>query len=392
MEDHHNAMAAAITRSRYDICGSLVSMSIALTVLNWRTPAVSCCPKSSGATCRGRVWMSACWMALMAMLVMLQVMLMAKSRRHRHRVSSLDVATQNTDGSVLGTLADLERRRATSRSLGASATSLTPRRTNGCPLRSLAHAMITSRGELASFGWGSSGALGHGGWVNYSHGQSKRWAGREIVAVAVGGRHTVALESVTSSSALLARDYGALLTSGIDADVIIEAGLASTGGSRLPLPQSASCVPLPTDACDDGNGVAVCQRVVAMRALSRHHRSIGRLKPMTFARMASDPSFYKVALRLPSIRAPIFALLLRWIYTQRVDTVEPLFLSQLSRAARKLRMPALEQACQPNASSSPLPATLPSCLRWLLNDGAYAEDVKLIAIDGSLYASSAPML
>ena len=64
--------------------------------------------------------MSACWMALMVMLVMLQVMLMTRSRRHRHRVSSLDVATQNTDSSVLATLADLERRRAPFRSLGAS--------------------------------------------------------------------------------------------------------------------------------------------------------------------------------------------------------------------------------------------------------------------------------
>ena len=251
-------------------------------------------------------------------------------------------------------------------------------------------AVITSRGELASFGWGSSGALGHGGFGYELLARPVEALGRqEIVAVAVGGRHTVALESVTSSSALLARDYGALLTSGIDADVIIEAGLASTGGSRRFLCHKALL------ACR-------CPRILAMMAMeSRFVRGSSDEGPLEasplhwstqadgFARMASDPSFYNVALRLPSIRAPIFALLLRWIYTQRVDTVEPLFLSQLSRAARKLRMPALEQACQPNASSSPLPATLPSCLQWLLNDGAYAEDVKLIAIDGSLYASRA---
>jgi hypothetical protein len=46
-----------------------------------------------------------------------------------------------------------------------------------------------------------------------------------------------------------------------------------------------------------------------------------------------------------NIRAPIFSLLLQWVYTARVETSEQLFFSQLAAAAKSLWLPELATEC-----------------------------------------------
>ena len=86
-------------------------------------------------------------------------------------------------------------------------------------------AVLSSLGELATFGWGSTGALGHG---TFGYELEARpidaLAAQRIDAICVGARHTVALELQTGGSSSLVRDLGELLSSAMESDLVLEAG------------------------------------------------------------------------------------------------------------------------------------------------------------------------
>ena len=108
-------------------------------------------------------------------------------------------------------------------------------------------------------------------------------------------------------------------------------------------------------------------------------------------------------LRLPTVRAPIFALLLTWCYTGMLETTEPVFLSQLGAAARALALPPLAAQCDAAVRSveasgggwsaaAGTPARSPSAQLTsdlgLLLEGEWS-DVTLVATDGELQACRA---
>ena len=278
--------------------------------------------------------------------------------------------------------------------------------------------VVTKTGEVASFGWGSSGALGHG---TFGYELEARpvaaLALKSVTAIAAGGRHTLALESAAEAGASLAlmRDLSGLLLGGADADCVLEAGRHS--GARRFL-------------CHRGLLACRCPRLLAMLAFhtsrfircgepslqsTPQHEPPPPLPPLHWTSQAQGGAHLEHAeasLRLPRVRAPIFALLLTWLYTERIDTTEQAFLSQLHAAARRLRLPALGRACEqasatevgsvwraqqdttPTAQSDTAADAdsrmdLPTCLTWLLHDGSFADDVKVVATDGALYASRA---
>ena len=267
-------------------------------------------------------------------------------------------------------------------------------------------AVLTTRGEIASFGWGSSGALGHG---TFGYELEARpvdaLALQKLNAIAVGGRHTVALASTNGGSSALTRDLGALLMNGVDVDIILEAG--RLGGARRFLCHRAIL------ACR-------CPRLLAMAAFAssrfiRPSEEAPNAPPLHWASQARGElplEEERASLRMPRLRAPILALVLVWLYTDRLETVEPTFLAQVRAAALRLRLPTLARASGAAGRAStmatsapprseapavhPAPCTLhpvawdlPSRLTWLLADGAYASDVRLVATDGHMYASRA---
>lgn len=192
--------------------------------------------------------------------------------------------------------------------------------------------------------------------------------------IAAGGRHTLALEVSEGrhGSSSLPRDLGGLLTSASDFDCVLEAGRGS--GRRAFLAHRAVLA-------------ARCPKLIAAMAFStaRFARSpdaqqqsgeecgrgsaaefgSARSAPLHWPSQArgeeeggddsSEPSATHAALASPaaiasycwlrSVRAPIMGLLLRWLYTGRVDTTERLFLSQLSVAARRLWLYKLADEC-----------------------------------------------
>ena len=261
--------------------------------------------------------------------------------------------------------------------------------------------VLTSLGECATFGWGASGALGHGGFFYELEARPVALLGtRRVSAISAGGRHSLALEQAESHSSNLARDLGEMLASAIDADVVLQAGRQS--GVRRFL--AHRCVL-----------AARCPRLLAMIAFSTSRFALSHASTELPAlhwpsqATAGGQSASCAAVRLPAIRAPIFGLLLTWVYTDRIDSTETLFLHQLTTAAIRLGIPVLADACERalrqgdgnaatgaagRGSDAVPPAvslgwSLPSRLGWLLEDGAYAQDLRLIATDGDVYASRA---
>ena len=282
--------------------------------------------------------------------------------------------------------------------------------------------VLTTRGECLTFGWGSTGALGHGTFgYQLTARQVEALRARYLVGVAAGSRHTIAVERGATGGASLSRDLGSLLRSGADADCSILAG--KEPGARRFLAHSGVL------ACR-------CPRLLAMLAFGSSRFS----RPPTTAPLApewqwgggviggggggggggSGPAVpvpqAMAELRLPRVRAPIFALLLSWLYTGQFHSTERLFLEQLATAATALWLPALAQECHalcaadegqpPSASASvsasaPAPAPVPAAalsasvsdgLARFLEPGSLAHsccDLQLRATDGVLRACRA---
>ena len=281
--------------------------------------------------------------------------------------------------------------------------------------------VLTTRGEVLTFGWGAAGALGHGSF-NYEL-QARRVEElglRRVTCVAAGAKFTAVLEGdVSSGLSALSRDLGALLHSGRDTDCTLLAGRGP--GARRFLAHAAvlSCR---------------CPRLMAMFAFStsRFLRPSDPVLPLlrsTGSRRHTGRRRWRrrrrkrgmTALRHPprgamrrscafrQIRAPIFALVLTWIYTGRLETVERLFLKQIRSAARLLGLADLADECEraqrsssdghddttmtttPNDLAPSGSHGLRARLAGLLGqDGCYAvEDLELVAMDGTMRASRA---
>lgn len=285
--------------------------------------------------------------------------------------------------------------------------------------------VLTSAGEVYSFGWGASGALGHGG-IAYEL-EARRideLALKHVHGIAAGGRHSIALEGGGDGpgTAGLQRDMGALLRSGLEADIVIDAGRPPAGHRRF----LAHCAVLSSR----------CPRLVSMLAFQRRfvRRTAGHVEgskwhvPLQWpSQAAANTDFGEsdaagrastaaaiesalaasgsvVPLRLPAVRAPIFALLLTWCYTGVIETTEPVFLSQLGAAARMLGLAPLVAQCDlaqscvvtsagessnaaATAANSPS-AQLAADLSKLVDEGLW-NDVTLTTTDGELQACRA---
>ena len=281
--------------------------------------------------------------------------------------------------------------------------------------------VLTTRGEVLTFGWGAAGALGHGSF-NYEL-QARRVEElglRRVTCVAAGAKFTAVLEGdVSSGLSALSRDLGALLHSGRDTDCTLLAGRGP--GARRFLAHAAvlSCR---------------CPRLMAMFAFStsRFLRPSDPVLPPPPLHWQSQ-AHGEEALAAPTeetghdgiahpprgamrrscafrqIRAPIFALVLTWIYTGRLETVERLFLKQIRSAARLLGLADLADECEraqrsssdghddttmtttPNDLAPSGSHGLRARLAGLLGqDGCYAvEDLELVAMDGTMRASRA---
>lgn len=278
--------------------------------------------------------------------------------------------------------------------------------------------VLTVRGECLTFGWGSTGALGHGTFGYQLTAQPvAALRARRLVSVCAGTRHTLVIERGTEGGAALSRDLGNLLMlasaggAGGGADFAIRAG---RGPSARGFVAHRSVV-----ACR-------CPRLLAMLALGSERFS--RPPPAATppapewqwpgqTATTGDASSEKASaalpeLRLPSVRAPIFALLLSWIYTGRFQCTERLFLEQLAAAATLLRLPALTRECralcageegggaqdgaQEGALSVPARATptssLGADLGALVESGSLPQSfasLRLEATDGCAYACPA---
>ncbi len=257
-------------------------------------------------------------------------------------------------------------------------------------------------GCLLTFGWGSTGALGHGSFgyqLTAKHVDALR--GRRLVGVCAGGRHTVVIEEGVAGGAALPRDLGDLLTSASaagGADCAIRAG-RGPGARRF---VAHKCVL----ACR-------CPRLLAMFAFSssRFSRPPSALAPeWQWRGQMSSSDAPKAAsalpeLALPSIRAPICALLLTWVYTGRFHSTERLFLEQLAAAATELRLPALAHEChalcgetgevhgggEGAATTARASSSLAGDLGALIVTGSVPHsfaDLRLGATDGFMYGCS----
>ena len=190
--------------------------------------------------------------------------------------------------------------------------------------------VLTSLGEVLTFGWGASGALGHGGFSYELDARPvEELALRRVGAIAAGGRHTLALADGDGQGiARLQRDLSAMLRGAFEADCAIDAGKPPAGRRRF-LAHRAIL------ACR-------CPRLLAMLAFSSRFgaplpEGRGHAPPPfhwpshSSAAVAAEPSAAEDALpllALPTIRAPIFALLLTWVYTGVVETAETLLVSK----------------------------------------------------------------
>ena len=86
-------------------------------------------------------------------------------------------------------------------------------------------AVLTVRGELLTFGWGSTGALGLGTFgYELEPRVVESLQARHLAGLAAGARNVAAFERGSSGGTALARDLDALLVSGVGADCEIIAG------------------------------------------------------------------------------------------------------------------------------------------------------------------------
>ena len=266
-------------------------------------------------------------------------------------------------------------------------------------------AVLTATGGCLTFGWGSTGALGHGSCGYELEARPvELLRRRRLVGVAAGARHTVVLEEREESSASLSRDLGALLSARTDADCAVVAGRGA--GSRwYPAHRSVLC--------------ARCPRLLAMLAFSaRYCRA-----PLPAAVGAGAPQPPLPTLWLPTVRAPIMGLLLSYVYTGQFRCTERLFLEQLRKAADMLRLPRLAAECvelgdgeagrvvgDTKRVDAPLAVRrtvappigmpdavgcearcrerLPEAFGWLLDDRSFT-DLHLVATDGGVDVSRA---
>ena len=236
-------------------------------------------------------------------------------------------------------------------------------------------AILTSTGEVATFGWNSTGALGHGAFGYELLARPIESLSRQRVsAIAAGGRHTVALEGGREGNAALPRDLGAMLSNALEADCVLEAG-ARAGARRYLVHR---CIL----ACR-------CPRLLAMLAFSSARfapasgeEELAALHWPSQARgedqMAGDG---KPALRHGRPSAHLwFAPHMAVHGTRRHGRT--LFSKQLGKAARRLGLPALSRACDGRRGRArgerrrvdPRGACS-GALSWLLDDGAHASDV-----------------
>ena len=258
----------------------------------------------------------------------------------------------------------------------------------------------TTRGEVLTFGWGAGGALGHGAFAYEL--EAKRveaLANRDVGLIAAGGRHTLALEDTSSTlaqgfgSSALTRDLGTLLASGTDFDCVLEGGKA--GGRRaflahraiiaarcpklLPMMAFSSsrfCVPPDPSSLTRLNWPSQASAAARLTRDSSEHSSraddaaaAGRTIQLSSLTSVIGAASY---CWVRSVRAPILALLLRWLYTGKIETTERLFLSQLAEAARSLWLPQLEIECDREAialadaddGAAPKPSRPTRASRW----------------------------
>ena len=252
--------------------------------------------------------------------------------------------------------------------------------------------MVTTDGRLLTFGWGSSGALGHGS----RHYQLRPAAvealgGHRVGETAAGAQMTLALEH-SPGSAALAGAMRRLLESKADADVAVVCGLTPFALHRVVLEARAP-------------------RLLAMLAFNSRFGAPpppAAERPPLREALPSDLAL--PPLRLRRVRAAVFELLVRWLYTGELPIVtDALFRIELAALARRLRIPALERLARvrletpPPASArglddggaAPLPAaaaseaeSLGGQLLSVLRSGSFAE-LRLKASDGAVDAHRA---